>query len=90
MNCDEYGWCKFMPTDEVKPFDGSIDTGLYFVSTTHYRPLRGNGWYVDDTVDKALKHSLMSETDIIYQIKTVVGFEAWQVQTVCVRCASES
>ena len=53
MNCDEYGWCKFMPTDEVKPFDGSIDTGLYFVSTTNYRPLRGNGWYFDDCVEKA-------------------------------------
>ena len=69
MTCDEYGWCKFMPTDEVKPFDGSIDTGLYFVSTTNYRPLRGNGWYFDDTVEKALKHSLISETDIIYQRK---------------------
>ena len=69
MNCDEYGWCKFMPTDEVKPFDGCIDTGLYFVSTTNYRPLRGNGWYFDDTVKKALQHSLISETDIIYQIK---------------------
>ena len=69
MNCDEYGWCKLMPTDEVKPFDSSIDTGLYFVSTTNYRPLRGNGWYFDDTVEQALKHNIISETDIIYQNK---------------------
>ena len=50
MNSDVYGWSIFKPTDEVKPLDGTIETGMYFVTTSHYFPLKGNGWYIDDTV----------------------------------------
>jgi hypothetical protein len=33
----------YTPTDEVKHFDGVIDTGLYYVETNNYFPLKGNG-----------------------------------------------
>ena len=29
MNCDNYGWPLYMPTDEVRLYDGVIDTGRY-------------------------------------------------------------
>ena len=41
---------------------GSIDTGMYFIVTSNYYPLKGNGWYFDDTVDKALKYNLIANT----------------------------
>ena len=61
MNSDMYGWSIFKPTDEVKKFDGTIDTGMYFIITSNYFPLKGNGWYFDDTVDKALKYNLITK-----------------------------
>ena len=31
MNSDNYGWPIHMPTDEVRLYDGVIDTGCYFI-----------------------------------------------------------
>eukprot|EP00973_Karenia_brevis_P045230 6264827-Karenia_brevis.AAC.1 len=67
MTGDVYGWSIFKPTDEVEQFDGNIETGMYFIVTLNYFPLKGNGWYFDDTVEKALKYSLISKEDIKYQ-----------------------
>ena len=36
MNCDKFGWAIYMPTDEIKPFDGTIDTGRYCIETIDY------------------------------------------------------
>ena len=69
MNSDMYGWSIFKPTDEVKKFDGTIDTGMYYIVTSNYFPLKGNGWYFDDTVDKALKYNLITKNNIKYQVK---------------------
>ena len=68
MNCDKYGWSMFSPTDEVKPFDGTIDTGIYFIETDCYFPLKGNGWYFDGVVEKALKYKLIGKSKIKYQV----------------------
>jgi hypothetical protein len=68
-NCDAFGWSLYTPTDEVKHFDGVIDTGLYYVETNNYFPLKGNGWYFDDTVEKAIKYKLINQENIIYQLK---------------------
>ena len=69
MNCDTYGWSLFTPTDEVKPFDGTIDAGMYCIETDNCFPLRGNGWYYDDTVEKALNYNLIKTENIKYQLK---------------------
>jgi len=68
-NCDSFGWSIYAPTDEVKPFDGVIDTGLYYVETNNYFPLKGNGWYFDDTIEKAITYKLIKYENIIYQLK---------------------
>jgi len=68
-NCDSFGWSMFSPTDEVEPFDGFIDTGMYYVETTNSFPLKGNGWYFDDTIEKSLRYKLITIADIKYQVK---------------------
>ena len=77
MNSDTYGWSIFKPTDEVKPFDGTIETGMYFVATSNYFPLKGNGWYFDDTVEKALTYNLITQEDIKYQVKASCSLEQY-------------
>ena len=68
-NCDSFGWSLYAPADEVKPFDGVIETCMCYVETTSYKPLWGNGWYFDDTTEEALHHKLIHGVDIKYQIK---------------------
>ena len=34
MNCDEFGWAVYMPTDQVEEYDGTIDTGRYYIETS--------------------------------------------------------
>jgi hypothetical protein len=42
----------------MKMYDGTIDTGMYVIETDNYFPLKGNGWYYDDTVEKAFTHTI--------------------------------
>ena len=55
--------------DEVKPSDGNIETGIYYVETNIHFPLKGNGWYFDDTIDKSLQYKIINHDDIKYQLK---------------------
>ena len=44
MNSDIYGWSIiFKPTDEVKPFDGTVETGMFSVTKSDYFPLNYKG-----------------------------------------------
>ena len=61
MNSDTYGWSIFKPIDEVKTFDGTSETGMYFVITSNYFLVKGNGWYFDDTVEKSIKRALITK-----------------------------
>ena len=64
MNCDKFGWAVQVPTDEVKPFDGTTDTGRYLIETTDYFALHGNGWYCDSIVESALTCQLITPENI--------------------------
>ena len=70
-NCDAFGWSLFNPTDEVKRFNSisNIETGLYIIETSNSFPLKGNGWYFDGVVEKALKYELITKEYITYYIK---------------------
>ena len=59
MNCDNYGWPIYMPTDEVSLYDGVIGTGIYIESTGGFA-LQGNGWYCDSVIGKALNYELIT------------------------------
>ena len=65
-SCDGFGWSIFNPTDEVKRYDPTtdIETGLYFIETSNSFPLKGNGWYFDGVVEKALRYELITKEDI--------------------------
>ena len=60
---DNFGWSLFNPTDEVKRYDSKpdVETGLYFVETSNSFPLKGNGWYFDGVVEKALKYEVITK-----------------------------
>ena len=70
MNCDEFGWAVYMPTDQVEEYDGTIDTGRYYIETSECFALEGNGWYCDSVIKKALQFKLITEEDIKYQLKS--------------------
>ncbi len=55
MECDKFGWAIYMPTDEIKIFDGNIDLGGYYVETIGNFALNGNVWYADAVVEKSFK-----------------------------------
>jgi hypothetical protein len=67
---DKYGWALYSPMDKVEPFDGKIQTGFYFITTENYKPLKGNGWYCDYVVDKAINLKIINKENIIYQLKS--------------------
>ena len=69
MSCDSYGWPVYMPTDEVRLYDGVIDSGGYYTASTDGFALQGNGWYCDSVIDKALSYKLITSEDIKYQLK---------------------
>ena len=72
MNSATYGWSIFKPIDEVKTFDGRIEIGMYFVITSNYFSLKGNGWYFDDTVEKSIKYALITKEDIRVPNKSIM------------------
>ena len=67
MNCDNYGWPIYMPTDEVRLYDGVIDTGRYYIESTDGFALQGNGWYCDSVIDMALNYMLITSEYVKYQ-----------------------
>jgi hypothetical protein len=69
MNCGSYGWSKFMPPDQAQMRDGTIDTGMYFIEIDNYFPLKGDGWYFDDTVEKAIKFNIIKSGNMQYQLQ---------------------
>ena len=77
MNNDTYGWFIFKPTDEVKTFDGAIETGMHFVITSNGFPLKCNCWYFDDIVEKSIKYALITKEDIKYKEKASCSLEQY-------------
>ena len=57
--------------DEVKPFDGTITNGLYYVETEAFFPARGKGWYyrveVECFQEIGLKHRVVYQNRVCFQ-----------------------
>ena len=64
----KYDFPVFTVMDTVEKYDGQHGTGLYYIESENYIPLRGNGWYYYPMVHYCLKHKLIEP----YQIKYVV------------------
>ena len=60
MNCDNHGWRIYLPTGEVRLYDGVIDIGRNYTESTDGFALQGNGWYCDSLIDKASTYELIT------------------------------
>ena len=59
---------RFSVMDNVKPFSGVVQCGLYFVKTDNIFPFRGNGWYLQALVEYGLSQNLISPNNIIAEL----------------------
>lgn len=65
----KFGWPVYNIFDEVTKFDGTIETGFYFVETNKFFPFRYNGWYDADLVYYGVESGIISKDNIKYQYK---------------------
>ena len=54
--------------DEPQFYTGAKKAGIYFVHTTNYIPMRGNGWYSLPMIMYCLEQKLIKESDIKHVI----------------------
>ena len=69
----------FTVMDEVKIFISTVDythTGLYFLETDLYFPIRGNGWYSHAMVMFLIENSLITTDNIKYYIHSSLKIES--------------
>lgn len=64
----QYQLPVFSVLDDVEEFDGEIKTGIYFVETDNYFPLRGNRWYSHACVLECIKLNIIDLSNIKYQV----------------------
>ena len=64
----DYDFPVFTVMDTVEKYDGQCGSGLYYIESDNYLPMRGNGWYYYPVVDHLLKYDIIKP----YQIKYVV------------------
>ncbi len=65
-----FGWLVYSVFDEVKPFDGDIKAGYYYIDTDHFFPCKGAGWYDADLVYYAYECKLIEQKDILLRCKS--------------------
>jgi hypothetical protein len=62
--------------DKVKVFNGELRTGIYYVETKSYFPLRGNGWYSLPMVEYCLAIGIITLENIKYCVHCLVTIPA--------------
>ena len=64
----------FTVMDKVKVFnkDDELKTGIYYVETKKYFPLRGNGWYSLPMIEYCLKNDIITMENIKYCVQCLV------------------
>ena len=69
----KYDYPLFTVMDEPVPYKGIKKTGLYFVTTRNYVPMRGNGWYSLPMVEYCLKNNIINESDISFALYSSIS-----------------
>ena len=54
--------------DSVTEYCGQSGTGLYYIESDNYIPLRGNGWYYYPMVDYCLQQNIIRSDQIKYVV----------------------
>ncbi len=68
MYYNQYEYPLFTVMDQPQFYKGVKKAGIYFVETTNYMPMRGNGFYSLPMVMYGLENKLIVETDIKHAI----------------------
>ena len=63
-------YCVFTVFDKVKKYKqrGIIKEGMYYVNSSNYIPLRGNGWYYHNMIKYCLDNGIITHDNIRYEI----------------------
>jgi hypothetical protein len=65
-----FGWPVYSVFDEVKSFDGEIETGFYYINTNNFFPFKGAGWYDADLVYYGCECKIITNKNILLQYKS--------------------
>ena len=68
MYFNQFEYPLFTVMDEPEFYNGQKRAGIYFVHTTNYLPMRGNGWYSLPMIMYCLENKLIIESDIKHVI----------------------
>lgn len=72
LRYSKYSYCVYSCLDDVKPInneikhDNSVSIGYYYIETSNFFPLKGNGWYSYVMVEFCLKNNIINKEDIKY------------------------
>ena len=66
MLYNNYDYPKFTVMDGVEEYKGQDGAGIYYVETSCFFPMHGNGWYQLPMIEFCLNENLISTTDIKY------------------------
>jgi len=71
----KYDLPVFTCMDKVKVFnkdEDTLKTGIYYVETKRYFPIRGNGWYSLPMIDYCLQNNIITLDNIKYCVQCLV------------------
>ena len=68
----KYDLPVFTVMDKVKAFNNELKTGIYYVETKSYFPLRGNGWYSLPMIDYCLTNNIIKLENIKFCVHCLV------------------
>lgn len=61
------GWSVYSPMDEIQEFNGKLQEGFYFVKTTNYFPMKGDGWYSGEALIEYVADDIIQLSDITHE-----------------------
>ena len=73
----EYDLPIYSCLDDIKEYKNEkIETGFYYVESSNYFPLRGNGWYSKPMINYCLSCAIITKENIKYSFKSSLKLEA--------------
>lgn len=64
----KFDYPVFSVMDSIVEYKNQTQPGYYYVETTNYLPMRGNGWYTYPTIKFCLKNKIIEHANIKYVI----------------------
>jgi energy-coupling factor transporter ATP-binding protein EcfA2 len=65
----KYNYPVFSVMDDVVKYTGQTGTGIYYVESENYIPLRGNGWYYYPVIEYCLNNGIIQPHQIKYTVQ---------------------